>query len=74
MSESTMTMKLGVLQAAVDRRLTQWQNDGVVQRMWEKDVTLWSSEQVPELADRLGWLDLPVTMPEKVDDFVAFAD
>jgi len=52
-------LSLGSLAAAVRARLDAWRDDGLVQRLWAKDPTLWSAQPVPELADRLGWLDLP---------------
>ena len=44
-----------------------------VERVWERDHTLWR-EDPTEIADRLGWLDLPVEMAASVDDIDAFAD
>jgi len=42
-------------------------------RLWGKDPTLWSSEPVAEITDRLGWLHLPETMPAQADELTAFA-
>lgn len=45
---------------AVERRLAAWAGEDAVARLWERDPTLWSADpDTPELADRLGWLDLP---------------
>jgi glucose-6-phosphate isomerase len=44
----------------------------MLKRMWEHDHTLWS-ESPEEITNRLGWLHLHETMPEKVgeiEDFV----
>ncbi|WP_423929276.1 hypothetical protein [Candidatus Palauibacter sp.] len=47
---------------AVERRLRAWAEEDAVGRLWRRDATLWSSDpETPELADRLGWLDLPET-------------
>ncbi len=72
MKEHSTTLSLGSLEAAVSDRLERWQNDGVVVRFWEKDSTLWSLEPVPELADRLGWLDLPRRAQTLFDELDAF--
>jgi len=50
---------LGDFANAVGERLASWGADDVLARMWARDHTLWSSHPVPELTDRLGWLELP---------------
>src|SRR5918996_833971 len=67
-------LHLGKFQRRVNRRLKDWQAQRFGSRLWNKDPTLWSSEAVPELTDRLGWLELPETMKEKLGDLRAFAD
>lgn len=57
----------------VDARLREWQQSGFARRLWSKDHTLWSPVPVPELTDRLGWLDLPETMAAELDGLTAFA-
>ena len=53
---------LGSHREDVDRRLLEWASQDVVTRLWRGDPTLWSADpETPELADRLGWLDLPET-------------
>ncbi|WP_420616492.1 hypothetical protein [Candidatus Palauibacter sp.] len=48
----------------VDRRLREWAAGDAVARLWRRDPTLWSADpDTPELADRLGWLDLPEMSP-----------
>ena len=62
-----------MMQARVDDRLREWQQSGFARRLWSKDHTLWSPVPVPELTDRLGWLDLPETMAAELDGLTAFA-
>jgi transaldolase/glucose-6-phosphate isomerase len=38
-----------------------WRADDVLERFWRKDPTVWADPPAPEIADRLGWLDAPVT-------------
>jgi transaldolase/glucose-6-phosphate isomerase len=52
---------LGRYAEAVEARLRDWERDAWARRLWERDPTLWSSEPVPEIDNRLGWLDLPVS-------------
>lgn len=48
----------------VERRLREWVAEDAVARLWRRDPTLWSADpDTPELADRLGWLDLPEMSP-----------
>ena len=52
----------------VERRLREWAAEDAVARLWRRDPTLWSADpETPELADRLGWLDLPETSPANLD-------
>ena len=61
------SFQLGKYQEKVDARLARWEQEGFGRRMWEKDHRLWSPQPIPELTDRLGWLDLPVAMAAEVD-------
>jgi transaldolase/glucose-6-phosphate isomerase len=36
-----------------------WRSNGILQRLWSKDPTVWADPPVPEISDRLGWLDAP---------------
>ncbi len=67
-------LHLGKFQRRVHRCLQDWQAQQLGSRLWNKDYTLWSAELVPELMDRLGWLHLPETMEQQVNELRAFAD
>lgn len=66
------SVSLGVYQEAVDQRLRQWQEVGYSDRLWVQDYRLWSPEPVPELVDRLGWLELPETMRAHTRELIDF--
>ena len=66
--------RLGKYQSRIDRRLKSWQAENFAARLWKKDTTLWSAEPLPELSDRLGWLDLPEKMTDQVRDIRSFAE
>ena len=70
----TFDMSLGEYQAAVDRRLAQWQAADAPGRLWAADHTLWTAEPEPEIDDRLGWLQLPETMRDAVPEILEFAE
>lgn len=46
------------MREAVHDTWRRWHKHGVVGRVWEADPRVWSAAPLPELADRLGWLDL----------------
>ena len=56
--------------AAVTARLEAWTADGVAERLWAKDGSLWaaSGKAPQEVAAWLGWLDLPATMSARVGE------
>lgn len=68
------TLKLGQHQQRIDKRLKNWNEVGFLRRLWAKDPTLWFPKPVPEIADRLGWLDLPESMHEKLEALDAFVE
>jgi transaldolase / glucose-6-phosphate isomerase len=58
---------------AVSKRLSAAGDERVVERIWSRDGTLWAPEGTPELADRLGWLDIADRLRQQVEDYNAFA-
>ncbi|WP_456434166.1 phosphoheptose isomerase [Thermosulfuriphilus sp.] len=51
-------------------KLTDSEKSLLLHRLWEKDPSLWSSDEEVQraIANRLGWLDLPQTMPAKIEE------
>ncbi len=68
------TLNLGPHMQSVDRRMGMWQAEGLERRIRQRDHTVWSPQPIPELVDRLGWLDLPETMLPRVAEFETLAD
>ena len=66
-------LELGRDQSRLGERLKSWKKMNFSRRLWAKDPTLWFSEPVPEIKDRLGWLILPEIMHEKLEDLDKFA-
>ncbi len=64
--------RLGPLAETLDERLTALERDDVVRRIWARDHTVWKPEPT-EISDRLGWLDLPVTMAAHTAELKEFA-
>ena len=69
-----MIFNLGSFEKAVKVRLDRWRADRFLPRLWEKDPTLWAAGPVPEIANRLGWLDLPRVMAGRLASIMAFAE
>ena len=63
------------LTAALEARLRRLEADDVIARIWARDPTVWSPDPAtPELANRLGWLDLPATMDDAARTAGTLAD
>lgn len=56
-----------------DSAAIRWDAEAYPQRVWSGDPTVWSEDPVPELADRLGWLDLHETMRPRLPELNALA-
>jgi len=72
-NQETSALSLGRYGEAVAARLRHWEEEGFGRRLWAKDHTLWTPEPVPELTDRMGWLELPATMLEEIEGLERFA-
>ncbi len=58
---------LGEYSGAVDQGLAKLADHKVLERLWERDHTLWSPTP-EEVENRLGWLDLATTMRPAVGE------
>ncbi len=66
-------LRLGRYEKKVESRLAKWAKKDFGRRLWEKDHRLWSRRPVPELTDRLGWLELPDVMTAEAGRLIRFA-
>ena len=58
---------------SLDETLARLDRDQVIDRLWQKDHTLWRDDPT-EITNRLGWLDLvtePPTKDAELEDFLA---
>jgi transaldolase/glucose-6-phosphate isomerase len=55
---------LGAYQAGVDAALEEMTADRIVDRIWERDYTVWKAEPA-EITNRLGWLNIAEAMLEQ---------
>ncbi len=49
-------------------------SDNVAQRIWKRDQSLWGGPGVPEIENRLGWLNVTETMLEHLSELTTFKD
>ena len=48
-------------------------SENIAQRVWKHDPRLWGGPGVPEIENRLGWLNVTETMLEQLDELTALA-
>ncbi len=77
MSDSLLPIEARVpasLEAAVGEKVALARQARVAERLKDGDATLWGPAGTPEIANRLGWLDIAERMLEEVDELEAFAE
>jgi transaldolase/glucose-6-phosphate isomerase len=67
-------LRLGPWADRVAARLEVWRRDRFLDRLLARDARLWSPRPLPELADRLGWVDLGERMQVEIPALEAFAE
>lgn len=61
-----MNIDAGPLRTALEATVAV--TEALISRIWDRDHTVWQDDPT-EVADRLGWLDCPESMPARVDEF-----
>ncbi len=59
------------LSAAVNANLEDWKNGNKVQRLWQKDASLWTNT---DEASWLGWLEITAQQQSKLDTFLKLGE
>ena len=70
----SQSWSLGPHTSRVDSLRKDWQAEGVSTRLWRRDPTLWPAAPAQDVADRMGWLQLPEAMQGQVGEIQSFAD
>lgn len=72
----TITISSGSLQENYNSQFTDFAAHSIVKRLWEKDHTIWRSEEVHKksILNRLGWLNSLDLMLANTDTLTAFAE
>jgi glucose-6-phosphate isomerase len=71
-NQKSFSVFAGDNQSSIDNSLMKLKTDRIVQRIWEKDFTVWSKEPT-EITNRLGWLnsaDVSLELADEICDFV----
>lgn len=63
------------INSSLKKRLSRWQNENILGRLWENDPTIWKEKKEDdiELSNRLGWLNLPKSMQGCIDELTQFS-
>jgi len=72
MNESKIKMNLGKYSDSFNKAFEELKKQKIVERIWQKDFTVWSNKQT-EITNRLGWLFSPeVTLKSltEINEFV----
>lgn len=68
-----MKYEIGKLKNDVEARLLQIKDEKIVERIWQKDFTVWGSS-LEEISNRLGWLDSPEVTRKSFDEIHKFVN
>ena len=69
----SLELLLGERRALVETQVDEWRRSEVPQRLRAHDPSIWFDEPVPELENRLGWLELPFIADGILGDWAGFA-
>jgi transaldolase/glucose-6-phosphate isomerase len=70
----SLTWSLGADADRVAARCEGWQTARVAERFWKLDPTLWPEADPKDVAERMGWLQLPEMMHQELARLSSFAD
>ncbi|MDD8018451.1 MAG: glucose-6-phosphate isomerase [Bacteroidota bacterium] len=72
----SISYNLGKLQHAVDATTASFSSKNIIEKLWQKDYTIWRSEEVhrKSILNRLGWLHSIDLMKDNIQHLQSFAD
>ncbi|MCK9410353.1 MAG: hypothetical protein WCX28_14760 [Bacteriovoracaceae bacterium] len=72
----SISISSGSLQGNLHNQFTQFSSNSIIKRLWEKDYTIWRSEEVHKksILNRLGWLQSLDLMLTNVEDLILFSE
>jgi len=74
MKLSKRDLKPGKYKPRIAKELKRLEEKNIVKRIWEKDPTVWKDDKEFDtlIKNRLGWLTLPVSMRQHLEDINTF--
>ena len=74
--QTSTTMSLGQYATAVQTTLAEAARANVIERIWNKDPSLWKQEESHQkiIDNSLGWLTVPGEMIEAAEELKQFAE
>ena len=68
-----MNVSLGKYQSSVENTLNRISKEKIVERIWQKDYTVWRKDPT-EISNRLGWLDSIQVTRKSFDEINSFVE
>lgn len=68
-----MKYELGSYSGIIGEKIDQLENERIIERIWEKDFTVWGNSQ-EEISNRLGWLDCLKVTRKSFPEIKSFVD
>lgn len=68
-----MKYELGNYSARIAEKISDLNDERIIDRIWEKDFTVWGNNP-DEISNRLGWLDIPAKTKDALEEINLFVD
>jgi len=68
-----LKLKLGKYSEAIDETTSKIKSEKIVERIWQKDYTIWKDDPT-EISNRLGWLDCVDVTRRSFEEINSFVD
>ncbi|MBK9098565.1 MAG: glucose-6-phosphate isomerase [bacterium] len=68
-----MKYELGSYSGIIEEKIDQLESERIIERIWEKDFTLWGNS-LEEISNRLGWLDCLKVTRKSFPEIKSFVD
>lgn len=68
-----MNVSSGKYQSSVENTLNRISEEKIIQRIWQKDYTVWRNDPI-EISNRLGWLDCIEVTKKSFDEINSFVE
>ncbi len=73
MNSKSIKISFGEYQNSINESLEQLENEKIVERIWNKDFTVWS-DKPEEVSNRLDWLQSPNETLSHIDEINSFVE